>query len=146
MCLCRVLLYFVPLRVLSAQLWEQPSPPAAGVSDGRDIETRQRDGDGCQATAVRVFWPGGETQTAVFGPRIVWYQRSGQVSSTTAPIRSFQGVHMKTVSEFNKEEKKLLLDIDPLMVDLTVSDSSSESESELLYCPTNGESKRTVVF
>lgn len=52
----------------------------ATISDGGDLKTRSRNGDERQASAVRVFWSGGETQTAVSGQRIIWYQRSGQVS------------------------------------------------------------------
>ncbi|XP_018518627.1 calcyphosin-like protein isoform X3 [Lates calcarifer] len=47
--------------------------------DGRDVETRSRDGDERQASAVRVSGPGGEAQTAVSGPRIVWDQRTFKI-------------------------------------------------------------------
>lgn len=77
------------------QSFDQQTFPVC-VSDGGDVETRWRDGDERQASAVSVFGPGGETQTAVSGQRIVWYQRSGQVSSSyVLHLSSFNCEHQQ---------------------------------------------------
>lgn len=56
-------------------------------SDGGDFKTWSRDGNERQASAVRGFRSNGETQTAVSGQRVIWYQRPEQVSTSfTQPL------------------------------------------------------------
>lgn len=72
--------------ILPSVLWIINFPFHAS-SDGRDFKAWSRDGDGRQASAVRGFWSNGETQIAVSGQRVFWYQRPEQVSTSfTHPL------------------------------------------------------------
>lgn len=77
------------------------------ISDGRDFKTRSRNGDERQASVVRVFWSGGETQTAVSGQRVIWYQRSGQVSSSyTLHLLRMQIHSSPTIALFKSQHEQ----------------------------------------
>lgn len=80
-----------------------------------------------------MFGSGGETQTAVSGQRIVWYQRSGQVSSSYILYLFRMEVHSSQIALFKSQHEEFDLIIK------TVNDFMTQGKISNIY--TGGKDK-----